>query len=117
MEIINTNHIDTPGILQTNMMPVQPGWQPIVPVPAPQFTTLCTKSTTLTIASAFSIGFHNMVDVQNGAMSIPQAILNGLAKGAAASLILNATARSTALQVVMAAGVLAGTGYLVDSAM
>jgi hypothetical protein len=70
----------------------------------------------LTIASAVSIG-SNLTDVGNGAMTIPEAVLNGLAKGAAASLILHATSRSTAAQVALAAAVLAGAGYLIDSAM
>jgi len=58
-----------------------------------------------------------MLDVQDGTMTMPQAVLNGVAKGTAATLILNATARSTALQVALAASVLAGAGYLIDSAM
>ena len=45
------------------------------------------------------------------------AVLNGVVKGTAATLILNATARSTVLQVAMAVGVLAGAGYLIDSSM
>lgn len=72
--------------------------------------------TTLTIAGAVAIG-SNMVDVQNQVMTVPQALLNGLAKSAAATLILGVTTRSTALQVILAAGVLAGSGYLIDSAM
>jgi hypothetical protein len=72
--------------------------------------------TTLTIAGAVAVG-SNMVDVQNRVMTVPQAVLNGLAKGAAATLILGVTNRSTPLQVVLAAGVLAGAGYLIDSAM
>jgi len=85
-------------------------------VAAPQFTPAGTLITTLTLASAVSIG-SNMLDVQNGSMTIPQALLNGVAKGTAATLILNVTARNTTLQVAMAAGILASAGYLLDSAM
>jgi hypothetical protein len=83
---------------------------------APQFTPVGTLLTTLTIASAVSIG-SNMVDVQNDSMTVPQAVLNGVVKGAAATLILNTAARNTVLQVALAGGVLAGAGYLIDSAM
>jgi ABC-type thiamin/hydroxymethylpyrimidine transport system permease subunit len=85
-------------------------------VDTPQFTPAGALITTLTIASAVTIG-SNMVDVQNGSMTMPQALLNGVAKGTAATLILNVTARSTTLQVAMAAGILASAGYLIDSAM
>ena len=100
-----------------NYIPTYIG-QPVVPqgVAAPQCTPAGTIITTLTIASAVTIG-SNMVDVQNGSMTMPQAVLNGVVKGTAATLILDATARSTVLQVAMAAGVLAGAGYLIDSAM
>ena len=70
----------------------------------------------LSLSSAVSIG-SNWVDVRNGAMTPAQAFLNGVAKGAAAILILKETTRSTPLQIVMAAGVLAGAGFLIDSAM
>lgn len=89
-------------------------WQPVISTP--QLSPVGTVAATLTIASAFSIG-SNMVDVQNGGMTFPQAITNGVVKGVAASLILNVTARSTAIQVVFTAGVLATAGYLIDSAM
>lgn len=92
----------------------QPGRQGVAS--APEFTPMGTITATLTIASAVSIG-SNMVDVRNGTMNVSQAIFNGLAKGAAASLVLNATARSTTAQVVMVAGVLVGAGYLIDTAM
>jgi len=100
-----------------NNMPIY-SMQPSSPqvVVAPQFTSTGTLISTLTLASAVSIG-SNMLDVQNGAMTIPQALLNGVVKGTAATLILNVTARSSVLQVAMAAGVLAGAGYLIDSSM
>jgi len=82
----------------------------------PQFTPVGTLISTLTIASAVSIG-SNMFDVQSGSMTIPQALLNGVAKGTAATLILHVTARSTTLQVTLAASILASAGYLIDSAM
>lgn len=71
---------------------------------------------TLGIASAVSIG-SNWRDVRHGAMTPAQAVLNGVAKGAAATLILRATSRSTPLHIVLAMGVLAGAGFLIDSAM
>lgn len=89
---------------------------PVQVAPVPQFTPTGTAITTLTIASAVTIG-SNMVDVQNGSMTIPQAVMNGVVKGTAATLILDSTARKTALQVALAAGILAGAGYLIDSAM
>ncbi len=85
-------------------------------IPAPRFSPLGTVASTLTIASAVSIG-SNMVDVRNGAMTLPEAVANGVVKGTAATLIINATARSTVLQVVLSAAVLAGAGYAIDSLM
>ncbi len=83
---------------------------------APPFSPAGTVAATLTIASAVSIG-SNMVDVRNGAMTIGQAVLNGVVKGTAATVIINSTARSTTLQVGMAAAFLASAGYLVDTLM
>lgn len=114
METINTIFPAEPVFLQPSAHPQQPTQQAVVP--APQFTTVGTLTATLTIASAISIG-SNMVDVKNGAMTTGQAVLNGMAKGAAATLIMNATARSTILQVAMAAAVLAGAGFLIDTTM
>jgi hypothetical protein len=73
-------------------------------------------ATSLTIASALAIG-SNLVDVRRGSMTLPGAVLNGLVKGAAASLILAGTRRTTVGQVVLAAAALAGTGFLIDSTM
>lgn len=72
--------------------------------------------TTLVLSSAVAVG-SNLVDVRNRSMSLSQAVLNGLSKGAAASLILHAASRRTPLQVAMTTGVLVATGFLVDSAM
>ncbi|HHB76202.1 MAG TPA: hypothetical protein ENK84_06640 [Desulfobulbus sp.] len=83
---------------------------------APQFSPVDNIVSTLALASALSIG-SNMVDVQTGAMTIPQSIVNGVCKGAAATLILNTTAGRTALQVVFTAGVLATAGYVIDATM
>lgn len=94
--------------------PIDTGRQPVTP--APLFSPIGSIATTLTIASALSIG-SNMVDVQNGGMTFPLAISGGLAKGAAATLILSVTTRSTVVQVMLAAGVLATAGYLIDSIM
>ncbi len=91
-------------------VPQQVGGVPPHPVPAG------TLLTTLTIASAVSIG-SNIVDVQKGSMTVPHAVLNGVVKGTAATLILENTARNTVLQVAFTASVLASAGYLIDSAM
>ena len=86
-------------------------------IPAPkEFSPVDNIFATLALASALSIG-SNIVDVQTGAMTIPQSVVNGVCKGAAATLILNATAGSTALQVVFAAGALATAGYIIDATM
>ena len=114
MEIINTIPSAEPASWQVSTQPQQPMQQTVVP--APQFTTVGTLAATLTIASALSIG-SNMVDVRNGAMTTGQAVLNGVAKGTAASLIIAETSRSTTLQVVMAAAVLGSAGFLIDTAM
>jgi len=71
---------------------------------------------TIGLASAVAIG-SNWVEVRRGTMTPGQAVLNGIAKGAAVSLIFKATARNTPLQVVLAVGVLAGAGFLIDSTM
>lgn len=86
------------------------------PLPPGQFTQTGSVIATLTIASAISIG-SNMVDVKDGKMTIPQAVLNAAAKGTAATIILNGAARSTPFQVVMTAGILAGAGFLIDTVM
>jgi hypothetical protein len=70
----------------------------------------------LGLASAMSIG-SNWVDVRRGALTPGQAVVNGLAKGVAATLIIQITSRSTPLQIALAASVLAGTGYLIDATM
>ncbi len=115
METTNQTSINVPVPPQVSPGPLQPAGQPVV-VPAPQFSQTGTLITTLTIASALSIG-SNMADVKNKKMSISQAVLNAAAKGVAATIILNATARSTALQVVTTAGILAGAGFLIDTVM
>jgi len=72
--------------------------------------------TTLGLSSAVAIG-ANWVEVRQGRMTPAHALRNGLAKGAAATLVLRATTRGTVWQVAMAAGLLAGAGFLIDSAM
>ncbi len=91
---------------------------PVTPaqVPLPAKTTIGTVTTTVTLASALAIG-ANMVDVKNGTMSMTGAVLNGLAKGSVASLILSATLRPTPQSVAIVAGMLAGAGFLIDSKM
>lgn len=102
----------------SNTVPV--GMQPQVNIPVPPipppFSPVGNLAVTLTIASAFSIG-SNTVDVKNGSMTAGQAVVNGLAKGVATSVILAVTTRSTVGQVAVAAGVLAVAGYLIDSNM
>lgn len=50
-------------------------------------------------------------------MSLLQAMVNGLAKGAAASLILARLPRTTTTQVLVASGVLAAAAYMIDTGM
>ncbi|WP_035239125.1 hypothetical protein [Desulfobacter vibrioformis] len=85
-----------------------------VPVPRESYPPLALAA--ITIASAATIG-SNMVDVQNGTMSKTQAVLNGLAKGTAASLILSLTGRKSLVDIGMTAAALAGAGYLIDTIM
>ncbi len=80
------------------------------------FTPFGSLAATLTIASAATIG-SNLVDVRNGSMSLPQAVVNGLVKGVAVSYIVSRTTRSTTVEVLLAAGFLAGAGYLIDTKM
>ncbi len=111
MEFSQTHLGTTENWLAGTLLPKAPD-----AIPAPQFSTLGTVASTLTIASAVSIG-SNMVDVKNGGMTFAEAVANGLVKGTAATIIINATARSTALQVGLAAAVLAGAGYTIDTLM
>lgn len=92
-------------------LPLQP-----IPVPQDRYTTFGFMAATLTIASAASIG-SNMVDVRNGTMDTGTAVVNGLAKGAAASLILALTPKDTSVQVGLTAAALAGAGYYIDRSM
>ena len=95
---------------------VSPPVSPVQQVAGEPFSQVGRLAATLTIASAATIG-ANLVDVRDGAMTMPQAIFNGLAKGAAVSYILSRTTRSTTGEVLVAAGLLAGAGYLIDSQM
>ncbi|PIE73553.1 MAG: hypothetical protein CSA20_02520 [Deltaproteobacteria bacterium] len=83
--------------------------------PAP-FGTPGEVVTTLTLASAVSIG-SNMIEVQRGTMPLSRAVFNGVAKGAAAALIVQTISRSSVLQVALAASVLASAGYVIDTIM
>lgn len=89
---------------------------PVQPVQGASFSPFGSLAATLTIASAASIG-ANMLDVKNGTLTLPLAVLNGFAKGAAASYILSKTTRSTAGEVLVAAGFLAGAAYFIDLKM
>lgn len=93
-----------------HVVPLYPESAIFTPVSATGVTT------TLTIASALSIG-SNLVAVGRGDITMPQALLNGVAKGAAATLVLSAFRRTTVMQVVMTVFVLGGAGYLIESAM
>ena len=50
-------------------------------------------------------------------MTLRKAVVNGTAKGIAATIIINATSRNTATEIIMIAGIPATAGYLIDSAM
>lgn len=101
--------------LYTNTEPLQP-MALANPIPVERFTQTETVIATLTIASSLSFG-TNMVDVKKGKMTVPQAALNAVVKGVAATVILNKSSKSTPLQVVTVAGILAGTGFLIDTVM
>ncbi len=87
--------------------------QPVSPAP---FGTPGEVVTTLTLASAVSIG-SNMIEVQRGTMPLSRAVLNGVAKGAVAALVVQATSRSSVFQVALAVSVLASAGYAIDTIM
>ena len=108
---------ESPPVLIPTTAPVQRPL-PLQPIPVPQdrYTTVGFMAATLTIASAASIG-SNMVDVRNGTMDTGTAVINGLAKGAAASLILSLTPKDTSVQIGLTAAALAGAGYYIDRAM
>ena len=95
-----------------------PGPVMLAPIPVPQdsYTPLEFAAITITIASAATIG-SNMVDVQNGTMSKTQAVVNGLAKGSAASLILSLADKKSLVDIGITAVALAGAGYLIDKIM
>ena len=95
-----------------------PGPVILAPVPVPQDTypPLEFAAITVTIASAATIG-SNIADVQNGTMSKTQAVVNGLAKGTAASLILSLTDKKSLVDNGITAAALAGAGYLIDKIM
>ena len=102
-----------------------PVYPPGPPVPAPgflcpppqnRFAPLGEMAATLTISSAATIG-ANMRLVSNGTITPAQAVLDGLAKGAAAGFILSSIPRRTVLDVVMTAAALAGSAYLIDRAV
>lgn len=95
-----------------------PGPGMLMPVPVPQdaYTPLEFAAITITIASAATIG-SNMVDVHNGTLSKSQAIINGLAKGTAASVILSLTDKKSLVDIGITAAALAGAGYLIDKIM
>ncbi|WP_321495684.1 hypothetical protein [uncultured Desulfobacter sp.] len=95
-----------------------PGPFMFAPIPVPQdtYTPLGFATIIITIASAATIG-SNMVDVHNGTMSKTQAVINGFAKGTAASLILSLTNKKSLADIGMTAAALAGTGYLIDKIM
>ena len=109
--------IQTPMAGPAGATPVAPApvFQPI-PIPADRYSPLGFGAATLTIASAATIG-ANMVDVHNGAMTPPQAVANGIAKGVLATVILSVTPKKSTLDVLVTAAALAGAGYAVDRMM
>lgn len=89
---------------------------PVQLVQAAPFSSFASITATLVVASAASIG-TNMLAVKNGELTLPLAVVNGIAKGAAASYILSKTTRSTAGEIVVAASLLAGAAYFIDAKM
>ncbi len=92
---------------------------PLLPAEVSAWSPLKTMGDMLNIlgiASAVSIG-SNWVEVRNGTMRPAQAVFNGVAKGAAAPLLLKAASHRTPLQIAFTMGILAGAGFLIDSAM
>jgi len=95
-----------------------PGPVMFAPIPVPQdtYTPFEFAAITITIASAATIG-SNMVDVRNGSMSKTKAVVNGLIKGSAASLILSLTDKKSLVDIGITAATLAGAGYVIDNLM
>ncbi len=79
-----------------------------------QNVPVTTIATGLAISSAVAIG-SNLVSVSRGTMTLPQALVNGLAKGALSSIILAQTRRTTIPEIVGTAGILVAAGYAIDS--
>lgn len=102
--------------IRTSPVSGLPVSMPVQPVQGTSFSPVGGIAATLVIASAASIG-ANMLDVKNGTLTLPLAVLNGVAKGAAASYILSKTTRSTAGEVLIAASFLAGAAYFIDLKM
>ena len=90
----------------------------LAPIPVPQdtYSPLEFAAITITLASAATIG-SNMVDVRNGTMTRTKAVVNGIAKGTAASLILSLTDKKSLADIGITAAALAGAGYLIDTIM
>ncbi|PIE70010.1 MAG: hypothetical protein CSA22_10160 [Deltaproteobacteria bacterium] len=87
-----------------------------IPVPQDTYTPLEFAAITIVLASAATIG-ANMVDVQKGRLSKTRAVLNGFAKGTAASLILSLTDKKNVVDIGITASALAGAGYVIDKLM
>nr|WP_319490399.1 hypothetical protein [uncultured Desulfobacter sp.] len=104
-----------PAFGAMDQVPGPPMFAPI-PIPQDAYTPLEFAAVTIAVASAATIG-SNMVDVQNGTMSKPRAVINGLLKGTAASLILSLTDKKSLVDIGITAAALAGAGYLIDKAM
>ncbi|MBL0712381.1 MAG: hypothetical protein JJV98_01660 [Desulfosarcina sp.] len=93
---------------------LQPAAYPTVTaVPAQTSISPGTMVSSVLLASAIAIG-TNMVDVKRGSMSLGMAMLNGLAKGTTATLILAATNRLSIPSVIVTAGTLAVAGFAID---
>lgn len=78
--------------------------------------TLASVVATLSVAGAASIG-SNFVDVRHGTMSVSQAVVNGLVKGAVITVMVQTIPRRSPLQVMATVTMLGGAGYLIDSVM
>lgn len=120
MNIFNPVLVPQESVAQPTLLSMvqAPGPVMLAPVPVPQDTYPPWEFAALTIAlaSAATIG-ANVADVQNGTMSKTQAVVNGLAKGTAASVILSLTDKKSLADIGITAAALAGAGYFIDKIM
>jgi len=116
MDISNPVYYSVPTPVHRPTTQAQQGFLAPIPVSADQFSSAGFMTATLIIASAASIG-GNMVDVKNGTMTQSQAVVNGVVKGAAASVVMAFTPKKNIVDIALTAAALAGTGYAIDRIM